>query len=80
VLERTWGLPESGSGREPRQYAVRHLERFPPGTPYAEVGERVKALFAAAPLAGGTLVLDQTAVGELLLSQRIGLTRTQPVT
>jgi hypothetical protein len=41
---------------------VRHLERFPPGTPSAEVGEPVKAVFTAA-LAGGTLVVDQTAVG-----------------
>jgi hypothetical protein len=43
---------------------VRHLERFPPGTPYPEVGARVAALFAERPLCNGTLVVDQTGVGK----------------
>lgn len=45
------------------RYAVRHLERFPPGTAYGKVIEAVKAVFAGPPMRGGTLVVDQTAVG-----------------
>jgi len=63
------------AGEEPR-YAVRHLERFPPGTPYALVCDRVRALFKAPPLAGGRLVADITAVGrpvlQLLRRARVG--------
>jgi hypothetical protein len=44
-------------------YAVRHLERFPPGMPYCKVIEAVTAVFAEPPMKGGTLVVDQTAVG-----------------
>jgi hypothetical protein len=44
-------------------YAVRHLERFPIGVPYADVFDRVVGMFAIQPLAGGTLVVDQTGVG-----------------
>jgi hypothetical protein len=45
-------------------YAVRHLERFPIGTPYADVFGRVIGMFAAAPLQDGTLLVDQTGVGK----------------
>jgi hypothetical protein len=45
------------------KYAVRHLERFPPGTPYPEVFARVADRFARPPLAGAVLAADQTAVG-----------------
>ena len=44
-------------------YAVRHLERFPPGTPYAVAVEAVRAVFADPPIKGGNLIVDQTAVG-----------------
>jgi hypothetical protein len=44
-------------------YTVRHLQRFPPGTPYSVVVEAVRAVFADPPIKGGTLVVDQTAVG-----------------
>jgi hypothetical protein len=61
VLERTQppGVFESGC----LSYAVRHLERFPPGTPYPDVFARLATLFAKAPLAGSHLIADQTAVG-----------------
>jgi hypothetical protein len=49
------------------QYAVRYLERFPPGTPYARVCDRARELFKAPPLAGGRLVADITAVGKPVL-------------
>ena len=44
--------------------AVRHLERFPLGTKYPAIVERVTALLASPPLAGDTaLVVDGTGVG-----------------
>jgi hypothetical protein len=55
---------EPAAGRAVGRYAVRHLERFPPGTAYAEVCARLVALFAEGALAGGTLVVDQTGVGK----------------
>src|SRR5262245_50938661 len=64
VLERTGEMDGDGCGRPPFCYAVRHLERFPPGTPYPSVGQRVAALFGERPLCNGTLVVDQTGVGK----------------
>jgi len=63
VLERSCARKP---GEEPR-YAVRYLERFPPGAPYARVCERVREMFAAPPLTGGRLVADITAVGRPVL-------------
>lgn len=48
---------------DPPEYAVRHLERFPPGTPYRTVAERVLGLLSAEPLEGAPVVIDVTAVG-----------------
>ncbi len=44
-------------------YSVRHLERFPPGTPYAEVVAAVAARTVNPPLRDAPLVVDRTAVG-----------------
>jgi hypothetical protein len=65
VLERAQsaGAYEPGSLR----YAVRHLERFPPGTSYPEVFARLAEVFAAPPLTGSTVAADQTAVGKPVL-------------
>src|SRR5687767_8383491 len=63
VLERAARAPDGG-GPLVTRYAVRHLERFPPGTAYTAVGARLAGLFAAPPLAGTPLVVDQTAVGQ----------------
>jgi hypothetical protein len=55
--------------------SVRHLERFPIGTSYAAIFDRILALFRATPLPDNVLVTDLTAVGEpvlrLLLRARI---------
>jgi hypothetical protein len=62
VLERR----ATGGGmfqRPDAAYSVRHLARFPPGTPYAAVVEGLKAAFAEPPLQHSTLLVDQTAVG-----------------
>ncbi len=55
-------------GRHVNHYAVRHLERFPLGTPYPEIAARLAGLFAAPPLARGVLAVDLTAVGRPVLT------------
>jgi hypothetical protein len=64
VLERTTAADPETPDREVRHYAVRHLQRFPLGTPYTEVCARLVEMFATAPLSGTTLIVDQTAVGK----------------
>jgi hypothetical protein len=66
VLEKT--TVTVGKETRPASYALRHLERWPPGTPYAEVFARVVKAFAEAPLAGSTLVVDQTGVGKPVIT------------
>jgi hypothetical protein len=63
VLEQTSFTRDEWDDYPVRHYAVRHLERYPLGTPYPEVCSRVAALFAEPPLANGVLVIDQTGVG-----------------
>src|SRR5260370_16521671 len=53
---------ENTSNKE-KFYAVRHLERFPLGTSYPTICDRVVDLFDEPPLSNGTLVVDQTGVG-----------------
>jgi hypothetical protein len=48
-------------------YAVRHLERFPMGTPYAEIFERVVQTVDKPPLDRVRLVVDQTGVGAAVM-------------
>ncbi len=83
VLERTTVPDADRPGRTQRHFAVRHLERFPLGTPYPAIGARLGELFRAPPLAHTTLVVDQTAVGQpvvgLLRRQRLPAT-IRPVT
>jgi hypothetical protein len=50
-----------------RTYALRHLERFPLGTSYPAICDRMVELFAKPPLAGATLVVDQTGVGRAVM-------------
>jgi hypothetical protein len=61
VVERS--QPAGSFEPEDMQYAVRHLERFPPGTSYPTAFSRLVEVFATKPLAGAILVADQTAVG-----------------
>src|SRR5262245_20088574 len=67
VLEKTDTPDAEDPGRSIGHYAVRHLERFAMGTPYAEVFGRVVGLFAEPPLRGSTLVVDQTGVGTAVI-------------
>jgi hypothetical protein len=67
VLERT-ELPNPDDARRlVRHYAVRHLERLPPATPYPEVFARLTEVFAAPSLHGARLVVDHTGVGRPVL-------------
>jgi hypothetical protein len=67
VLEKTETDDPQEPGRTLRQYAVRHLERHPPGTPYPEVCQRVAGLFGKPPLTSSTLAVDYTGVGRPVL-------------
>jgi hypothetical protein len=49
-------------------YALRHLRRFPLGTPYAEVVHEVRELLRTPPLPGAVLVVDQTGVGQAVVT------------
>jgi hypothetical protein len=67
VLERTELSIPNDPSRLVRHYAVRHLERLPPATPYPEVFARLTDVFAAEPLRGSRLVVDYTGVGQPVL-------------
>jgi hypothetical protein len=64
ILERT---RRAGQEAAEQNFAVRHLERFPLGTPYPAICERMVHLFAQPPLSGSTLVVDQTGVGRAVV-------------
>ena len=57
VLERTAVAVEPDGDRPRYGYELRYLERFPPGTPYAEVFGRVANVLARPPLAHSTVVV-----------------------
>jgi hypothetical protein len=69
-------------GSEESSYALRHLVRWPLGTPYTAIVPAVARLVAAAPLSGSDLVADQTGVGRALVDMlRAALvSRVLPVT
>ena len=48
-------------------YALRHLRRFPLGTPYPAVMQAVVSLLGSARLSDPTLVVDQTGVGHAVV-------------
>jgi hypothetical protein len=82
VLE--WSLAsDSGTPiQKVSHYAVRHLERLPPGTPFTGIGVRLGRLFAAPQLANGMLVVDLTAGRPVLdMLRRLRLqARIRPMT
>jgi hypothetical protein len=45
-------------------YALRHLARFPPGTPYPAVAGAARALLQTPEVSGAMLLLDVTGVGK----------------
>jgi hypothetical protein len=69
--------------RTAREFAVRHLKRWPLGTPYTDVVADVGALLARDPLPGSPLVVDATGVGRPVVEMlRAGLPKAKlvPVT
>jgi hypothetical protein len=57
-------------------YSLRHLHRFPPGTPYPAVVDAVVALLRTPPLPFAWLLADYTGVGQAVLDLvRDGLRR-----
>jgi hypothetical protein len=51
----------------PPEYALRHLQRFPLGTPYTEIVPAVARLTSTHPLSGSALIVDQTGVGRAVV-------------
>jgi hypothetical protein len=78
VLEKTVAPEPSASGNPMASYAVRHLERFPLGTAYGAVTERLVHLFGKSPLKGSVLAVDRTGVGRAVVNMietaRVGAT------
>ncbi len=57
-------LERDGSFKGDREYQLRHLDRFPLGTSYPAITEKVKQLMEKEPLRGHVLmVVDATGVG-----------------
>src|SRR5262249_4373950 len=62
VVERTEPVQDDLFPR-PAQYAVRHLQRWPLGTPYTSIVQEVGARLDRPLLRGCWLVVDNTGVG-----------------
>ena len=67
VLERPRVQPRDPPEKRRPAYALRHLERFPLGTPYPEVVEVVRELLKTPPLPGALVAVDQTGVGRAVV-------------
>ncbi len=76
VLEKTTQPDPASPEREASHFAVRHLERFPLGTPYTEVCEQLRERFSQSPLRDSLVTVDLTGVGkpvfQLLRKARVG--------
>jgi hypothetical protein len=72
---------ERGQGDGGPTYAVRHLVRFPPGTPFAGIAGAVADTIRAGALGRPPVVCDITAVGPTLLPalRKAGLPWVVPV-
>jgi hypothetical protein len=67
VLERPLVGPHDALARRRPAYALRHLQRFPLGTPYPAVVQGVLTLLRGALLSDPTLAVDQTGVGRAVV-------------
>jgi hypothetical protein len=68
VLERRWVAPTDPPEQRRPPYALRHSQRFPPGTPYADMVETVRELLRTPPLPRSILLVDQTGVGRSVVN------------
>jgi hypothetical protein len=67
VLERPVACIEDVLARRRPMYALRHLQRFPLGTPYPAIVQGVVELLGSRLLSGSTLAVDQTGVGRAVV-------------
>jgi len=80
VLQRPRFDPKS---KQPPIYMLRHLARYPLGTPYTTIVPSVSLLLRTPPVRGAPLVVDYTGVGRPLvdmLKKVSGISRVVPVT
>lgn len=77
VLERPFGRAIDPPDRRRPGFALRHLRRFPLGTPYTVVGTEVLALLRSPVLRGAGLVVDQTGVGRPVVDMLADKLRNQ---
>jgi hypothetical protein len=68
VLERPRVHPTDPPARRRPPYALRHLRRFPLGTPYPAVVRAVRQLLNTPPLPGAMVAVDQTGVGRAVVN------------
>lgn len=68
VIERPFVPANSERWQRRPCHSLRHLHRFPPGTPYPDIVEVVRELFNKPPLPGAGLIIDETGVGKPLVS------------
>jgi hypothetical protein len=67
VLQRPLATVDDVLARRKPAYALRHLHRFPLGTPYPVVAEGLASLLGGNRLSDPTLVVDQTGVGRAVV-------------
>jgi hypothetical protein len=66
VLERTW-RPDPETKRHQGHYAVRHLKRWPLGTPNTQIVADVGQLVRTPPLNNPLVAVDSTGVGQAVV-------------
>ena len=64
ITERSSTLVADHPRKWEHETSVRHIERFPPGTAYAEIFGTLRERYIHQPLNNTTLVVDQTGVGK----------------
>src|SRR5262249_20480784 len=67
VLERPLAWAHGPLAQRRPAYALRHLQRFPLGTPYPAIMQEVVQLLGTARLSDATLGVDQTGVGQAVV-------------
>lgn len=67
VIEKATEIDAHQPTQVSASYAVRHLERFPIGTPYPQIFSSLGKRFADPPLARSLLLVDRTGVGKAII-------------
>ena len=72
VLERRRVEPTDKLDQRQPPYALRHLERFAPGTGFPVIFDELGTLLGTPPLPGAWLLVDYTGVGRAVLRLLVG--------